>query len=247
MSPLVREARRLVLASQFLTRLPAPRLRSISEAELLASTHWFPLVGLVIGALMAAAGFAGSMLDPWLGALAVLTLGVWITGALHLDGLADVTDGLGAAHGRPERQLEAMRDPHIGSLGAVAMALLLAGKLVLLMLLLREGQWLALLLVPAWARLGTLYWAATVPPLATGMGERFAWRSRRLPMLAWLILLAPLSWWLSPWLLLAPGVMLAWAAFLRHRVGGMTGDGLGAGVELTEAALLLILVVGALW
>jgi len=242
----MREARRLLLAIQFLTRLPTPPVRDFRQEEMLTCTHWFPLVGLLIGAMLAMTAFAATLLDPWLGALAALLLWAWVTGALHLDGLADVTDGLGAAHRSPARQLEAMRDPHIGGMGAVSLILLLLAKLVLLMLLLREETWLALLLIPAWARLGTLYWAATVTPLSAGMGEQFSWSISRPALLLWWLLLALLSFWLAPLLLLAPLVGLAWTAFLQHRVGGMTGDGLGAGVEITETALLALLVIGVL-
>ncbi len=240
------ETRRLILALQFLTRLPTPQVQAFSAADLTHSAHWFPLVGLLIGTLLAGAGALAGTLDPWLGALLSLLVWVWVTGALHLDGLADMSDGLGAGHRDPARLLAAMRDPHVGALGVVALIALILSKLVLLMLLLREHQALVLLLIPAWARLGTLCWASRLPPLDPGMGERFAWAISPRSILIWLALLTLASALLHPLLLLAPAVLLLWWLFLHKRLGGMSGDALGAGVEVSETLLLAGVVVGVL-
>ena len=132
-----------------------------------------------------------------------------------------------------------MRDPHLGAFGGITLGLQLLLKLVLLMLIAREGLWLALLLIPAWARLGPLLWTRDVPPLDAGLGERFAWSvsTRTILALGALLMLASLA---TPALLLAPLVLSAWTWFLLRRIGGMSGDMLGAGIELSEAALLLL-------
>jgi adenosylcobinamide-GDP ribazoletransferase len=126
--------RAFLLALQFLTRIPTPQVDDFRPEDLSRSAIWFPLVGAVIGGLVAAALALGALVDPWLGALAGLMVWVWITGALHLDGLADLADALGAAHRDPQRLLEVLRDPHIGTFGVVALVLVLAAKLVLLAL-----------------------------------------------------------------------------------------------------------------
>jgi adenosylcobinamide-GDP ribazoletransferase len=235
--------RGLVLAVQFLTRLPTPQVADLHPAELSRSAVWFPLVGLLIGLVVALAVWFGSASGPWIGALAGLIAWVWITGALHLDGLGDVADALGAAHRNPGRFQEVLRDPHIGSFGVIAIALQLLAKLSLLANLSAGPKIWALLLVPAWARLGTLVWSLAVPPLRAGLGERFSWAIDRRAIAAYGVALAAASAWFSPALLGAlvviPGIALYW----RQRHGGMTGDGLGASVEVTETLLLLLLTL----
>lgn len=235
--------RGLILAIQFLTRLPTPQLRNIDPAHLPRSSHWFPLVGLLIGGLLAAILWLGSRIDPWLGALLTLLLWVWITGALHLDGLADMSDALGAAHRDRERFLAILADPHLGTFGAVSLVLQLAGKLVLLMLLARGGQYWALLFIPAWARWGALIWAR-LPTLKPGMGERFGGQVTLSSIWIWGVLLMVCNVGM-PVLWCVPLLVLGWREFLLRRVGGMTGDLLGAGIEVIESLALLLLIVQA--
>lgn len=242
--------RGLILAIQFLTRLPTPLVRDFQPNELARAAVWFPLVGLLVGGLVASATWLGAQLDPWLGALLGLLVWVWVTGALHLDGLCDLADALGAAHGDRSRLLGVLADPHVGAFGVVALIVQLLAKLVLLMLLAKLALFWPLLLVPAWARFGTLIWAR-LPSIKPGLGaslgaperERFAWYSPTWTMAFWLAVLLPASL-LYPALLAAPVLILAWRAFLLRRLGGMTGDALGAGVEWLESALLLALVLG---
>ncbi len=232
--------RGLILAIQFLTRLPTPQLRDLDLEHLPRSAHWFPFVGLLIGALLAAALWLGSRIDPWLGSLLAVLVWVWVTGALHLDGLADMSDALGAVHRDRERFLTVLADPHLGTFGVVSLVLQLACKLVLLMLLARSGQYWALLLVPAWARWGTLIWAR-LPTLKPGMGERFSGQATQpyIWVLGLLLMVCSVG---NPVLWCAPVLVLAWREFLLRRIGGMTGDLLGAGVEVVESLTLLLLV-----
>jgi adenosylcobinamide-GDP ribazoletransferase len=233
----------LILAIQFLTRLPTPQLRNIDPANLPRSAHWFPLVGLLIGSLLAAVLWLGSRIDPWLGALLATLFWVWVTGALHLDGLADMSDALGAAHRDRERFLAVLADPHLGTFGAVSLVLQLACKLVLLMLLARSGQYWALLLVPAWARWGALIWAC-LPALKPGMGQCVGGQVSQptIWILGTLLVAGSVG---NPVLWCAPLLVLAWREFLLRHIGGMTGDLLGAGVEVVESMILLLLVVQA--
>jgi adenosylcobinamide-GDP ribazoletransferase len=239
--------RGLILAIQFLTRLPTPRLSDFLPEELPGSVIWFPLVGGLLGAFVAASAWLGGMADPWLGALLALAVWVGITGALHLDGLADLADALGAAHrpddphARKERLLAVLADPHMGVFGAVALIMQLIAKLVLLMLVVKAGVYLALVLIPAWARWGVLVWAR-LPSIKSGMGERFAWRVGGVGPWAAVLAMASFSF---PALFAAPLLILAWRAFLQARLGGMTGDALGAGVEWMESGLLLVVVLFA--
>lgn len=235
--------RGFLLALQFLTRLPVPSAVAYTPEALARSAVWFPLVGLVVGVTVAGAGWLGTRIHPWLGALLALIAWAWVTGGLHLDGLADLADALAAAHRDRGRFLEVLADPHLGAFGVMALVLQLMAKLVLLMLLLAAtpGAW-CLVLVPAWARLGALWWSQTLAPLKPGLGERFAWRAGRWGVWPWLAALAALSLALAPVLLFAPLLLLAWRTFLSVRLGGVTGDCLGAGIELTESVALLLLV-----
>lgn len=236
----------LILAIQFLTRLPTPQIKNFDPAQLAASARWFPLVGLILGALLLALVWPASRIDPWLAAWVGVLAWALLTGGLHLDGLADVADALGAAHRDKERLLAVMKDPHLGSFGVLTLIVHLAGKLVLLMLAVQSQHWIALLLIPAWARLGALFWQ-TLPALSPGMGEQFGWQQNRLGRSLWLIALTTLSAWLAPALMAAPLLIWLFRRWLMKTLGGMSGDCLGAGVEIVELGLLAALLLGRLW
>ena len=249
----------LIVAIQFLTRLPTPRF-AVSSAEFAASMRWFPAVGLIVGALVAGGACAGAQIDPGTGALAALLLWVAITGALHLDGLGDIADASGAAHktrgrlsavearGRPsavedrERLLAVLADPHTGSFAVVAIGLQLIAKLVLLHGLVEARAFAAIALIPFAARIGPLVWSRWLPDLHSGLGSKFRGAVRPIDLGIWTVLLAA-SALLSPSLFAAPLVFLLWGWWLRRRIGGISGDGHGAGIELTESLLLLAALV----
>ncbi len=223
---------------QFLTRLPVPGVADFSARDLARSAVWFPFVGLVVGAAVGLLAFALAHRSAVLGAMVGVAAWVWLTGALHLDGLADLVDALGASHRDPERFFAVLADPHIGTFGVVSIVLILMLKVAALALL--PGA--ALLCVPlilAWARLGTLAWARWLKPLKSGQGERFAWQIPVGWIVFWTLLLLAASLAVAPALCVAPLVIAAWGGWLQARLGGMTGDCLGAGVEVTEAALLI--------
>ncbi|MBB6504442.1 adenosylcobinamide-GDP ribazoletransferase [Sphingomonas endophytica] len=230
---------RLWLAFAFLTRLPVPRTAG-TQQDFAAAIRCYPLVGAVIGALVAGVAWLGARHDPWTGALAGLVVWVAVTGALHLDGLGDVADGVGAAHGDRTRLLAVMRDPHVGSFAVVAIALQLIAKLVLLHAL--AGDW-RVALIPFAARIAPLAWARWLPPLGNGLGAQVASAVRARDLTGWIALLA-LAIVAAPPLLAAPLVVAAYGLWCRHRLGGVNGDAHGAGIELVESALLAALLCG---
>ncbi len=235
----------LIVAIQFLTRLPTPRL-SVSGEEFARSMRWFPAVGLIAGGLMAmAAFFAAPLLGTLAAALIALLLWVGITGALHLDGLGDIADAAGAAHKDRERMLAAMSDPHVGSFAVVAIGLQLLTKFVLIHGLIERGGYLALLLIPFAARIGPLLWTRALPSLHEGLGARFRGAVRTVDLVIWGVLLLAASWWV-PALLAAPPLMLLWGRWLRRRIGGISGDGHGAGIEVVESGLLFVALAWAM-
>lgn len=226
----------LIVAIQFLTRLPTPRV-TVSSDEFAASMRWFPAVGLIVGALVAGAGWAGARIDPWTGALAALLLWVAVTGALHLDGLGDIADASGAAHKDRERLLAVLGDPHVGSFAVVAIALQLMTKLVLLHALFDRQAFVAIALVPFAARIGPLVWSRALPDLHAGLGSRFRNAVRPLDFAIWGLALIATAW-ASLSLLAAPLIILFWGWWLSRKIGGISGDGHGAGIEIGESLLL---------
>ena len=232
----------LIVAIQFLTRLPPPRL-PVSAGEGAASMRWFPAGGWMVGALVAGAGWAGARIDPWTGALAALMVWVAATGALHLDGLGDIADASGAAHKDRERLLGVLGDPHAGSFAVVAIALQLIAKLVLLHALIEREAFIAALLIPFAARIGPLVWSRTLPDLHAGLGSRFRNAVRPVDFAVWGVLLLAAAW-VSPSLLAAPPVFILWGWWLVGKIGGISGDGHGAGIEITES---LLLAAALLW
>jgi len=234
--------RGLRLATQFLTRVPVPALQDISAADFSRSSAWYPFVGLAIGITVALIFFFCSQRSVTIAAVLAVVAWVWVTGALHLDGLADLADALAAAHRDPQRFFAVLADPHLGTFGvaSVVLALLLktAGFAEL-----STPTLLALPLVPAWARLGPLAWSRWLPPLKPGHGERFAAHLHVGWLAFWTVVLMLASATTAPILCVAPLVIAAWGVWLRWRLGGTTGDCLGAGVEVTEVVLLLALAL----
>lgn len=231
----------LILALQLMTRLPLPAIAA-DEGDFACAIRWFPAAGLVVGGAVAGVGWLGGRHDPWLGALLALLTWVGITGALHLDGLGDIADAAGAAHQDRTRISAVLADPHIGSFGVVAIGLQLIAKLVLLHGVLVTAPWWTLIAIPALARIGPLVWTLLLAPLHQGLASRFRAGLR--------------PWHLVPWCL-AGGAAIAfepasgvaalavplWGWWLQARIGGISGDGHGAGIEIVESVLLAAVVL----
>lgn len=244
-----REARLIVVATQFLTRLPTPRLTAFQPEWITASARYFPLVGQVVGAICAAVLIAAAQLwSPWIAALLAVAAGVVLTGGFHEDGLADTADGLGGGLTRA-RRLEIMKDSRLGSYGALALGLTLALKVAALALLTAASPLLGAVALLAAHGLGR---AAAVGAMALmpyggdpGMAKEGR-PDRAAPasvLIAWAIALWPLLW-LSPGAgavgLVAGLIAAAVPAWLAWRlIGGRTGDVLGAVEQAFEIGFLL--------
>jgi len=232
-----------IIALQFLTRLPTPRVEA-DEAAFAASMRWFPAAGLVIGLLVAGAAWIGQHIDPWSGALAGLAMWVLVTGALHLDGLADLADAGGAAHKDRERLLAVLADPHVGSFGVVAIVLQMIAKLVLLHGLIAFGLTPLVIGVPFAARIGPLAWTLWLPPLHAGLAARFKDSVRGIDIALWggaFIVCAVFV----PAILVTPLFIALWGWRISTTLGGISGDGHGAGIELVETGILAALLATA--
>jgi adenosylcobinamide-GDP ribazoletransferase len=235
-----------LLAFRYLTVLPLPPGRA--AGNLGRAAGWFPVVGLALGGCLAVASLAADrVVPPGVGAMLLVALWAGLTGALHLDGLADACDGLGGGWSR-ERALAIMRDARSGPYGVTAIALVLGLKAAALASLPEGLAWRALVLAPTVARAGTLVLVALLNPARPeGAGHALA-TGARWPGLAagWMVAALVAIAVVGPWGVLALGVAAAlaaaWALYLRRRLGGFTGDTLGALVETTEAALLTVAV-----
>lgn len=232
------------LAFAFLTRLPLPP-GDAQPAQLGAAVAWFPLVGALLGA---AQWLGYAALSPWLDpmflGLLLVTLGALLTGALHLDGLADVFDGLGGGRGDRTRMLEIMRDPRIGAHGACALVLLLIGKFLASAELCGRGHWQPLMAAPVCARFAAVLLIRLFPyARAEGLGRAFHDHSRARHVLFAMLLSALALAWIGPPALglLAVALIsaLLLASWVQRRIGGLTGDAYGAAIELAELSLLL--------
>ena len=234
--------RGLRLATQFLTRVPVPAVEDISAEEFSRSSAWFPFVGLVIGAVVSAIIYACAHRNANLATALGLLAWVWITGALHLDGLADLTDALAASHRDKQKFFTVLADPHVGAFAVVSIVLVLILKATGLAQI-SVPDLFALPLIPAWARLGPLAWSRWLKPLKPGHGERFSWQLNVGWIVFWTVVLLAASAVFAPILCAAPLAIAAWGVWLNWRLGGTTGDCLGAGVEVTELVLLYALVL----
>jgi len=248
------EIRLFFVALQFLTRVPTPQWVGWQPGWLNDSARHFPAVGLCIGAVAAAVLWLGA--HAWSALIAVLlsmAATIWLTGAFHEDGLADTCDGLGGAVSR-DKALLIMKDSRLGTYGAVGLLLVLAIKAAAVHnLALRDlAATLALLpLAHAWSRSATvlLLWAlpyggdadhAKAKPMAQqvdgwGLGVALMWAA---------VAAVAAALFLSPqvllWAALALAAVTLWMArWLLRRLGGYTGDALGATQQFTELAVYL--------
>ncbi|MBT2341805.1 MULTISPECIES: adenosylcobinamide-GDP ribazoletransferase [Pseudomonas] len=238
------------IALQFLSSLPV-RLPGMPEPEQLGrSLLFYPLVGLLFGALLWLLNTAFLGAPPLLHAALLLTAWVLLSGGLHLDGLADSADAWLGGFGDRERTLLIMKDPRSGPIAVITLVLVLLLKFTALLALIEQGQALALLIVPVLGRGALLALFLTTPYVrAGGLGQALA---DHLPQRAgWQVLLgAALGCvWLAGWagvlaLLVAAAVFIGVRRIMVNRLGGCTGDTAGALLELLEVAVLVGVVLG---
>ena len=210
---------------------------------------WFPLVGALVGLLTAGSFVLGLRLwSAPVAAVLAIGFGLMLTGGFHEDGASDAADGLGGGW-TTERVLEIMKDSRIGAYGAMALWTLLSLRWAVLVALDRRAL-LALPLAMAWGRWSTAVLVTSLPPLGQGLAKEISHGLGKGPLLAaslLLVLLNLLAMALGLHDLWKPALaaaitILAWAAYLRQSLGGQSGDLLGAGNQLVEAAVLLTLL-----
>jgi len=231
-------------ALNLLTIIPV-RLKATPEpGDTGRAAAWFPWVGLLVGSCVALVKLGlDAVLPPLVSAVLCAAVWVILTGGLHLDGFADCCDGLLHASD-PQRRLEIMKDPHLGSFGVTGLVLILLVKTAALAALpATPAGMLSILLAAVLGR--WLVLLAGLQPVARpgGMGADMALGLNRRTMLVGALLpaalatMAGLAGWLAAGLAIFTGLGLF--ALGRARIGGVTGDVFGATVELAEVTVLL--------
>lgn len=248
------QLRLFFIALQFFTRVPIPRWVGFEPDWLHHASRYFPAVGLVVGALCAAVyAVAGWLWSPVIAVLMSTIAGIWMTGAFHEDGFADTCDGFGGGM-TPQRVLEIMTDSRIGAYGAIGIGLLLALKCVTLASLPPQAVLAALLVAHPLSRLAStvLIWRLAyvkqegkAKPLAQKMssGELLVAAVTGVLPMGVLYFVGYLSWQAIVAGLVAVSLITAWLVrmFVR-RIGGYTGDCLGAVQQVSEVAFYLALL-----
>jgi adenosylcobinamide-GDP ribazoletransferase len=240
----IRPVMALVTSVRFLTVVPVPGRGLDGPDALGRAAAWFPLVGLALGVVLFCADrILSALFPPLLSALLVLTTWKLVTGGIHLDGLADCLDGLGARD--RDHVLAVMRDSRIGTFGALGLIFLLLIALVALAELSRSARGVALLLAPMAGRYAPLLLARLFrPAVPEGSGSAFM-RAVSWPSVlgggALVAAGAGAAFGVRGEVVASVGLAAACVAgfVFSRRLGGLTGDGLGAGVELAELGVVL--------
>ncbi|MGE5398370.1 MAG: adenosylcobinamide-GDP ribazoletransferase [Chitinophagales bacterium] len=242
----------LLLAFQFLTRIPLPATGQLEPKDLGRCSAWFPLVGGFLGLLLVLVNFlVGRYLDHQVTAVLLVIILTALTGGLHLDGLMDSVDGL--MGGRNQAQaLDIMRDSRVGALGAIAGCLVILLKWAALFSLLSQAHspWFYdLILFPIagrWAMTGMACFMR--PARHDGLGSAFADGADVPQFLVATLIAVGLVWFAGSWrglysLAAAGFAAILFSLWIKRRLGGMTGDTCGAINEFGEATALLLLLI----
>ena len=233
-------------ALRFLTILPLPWGAARDGRYFTSSIYWFPAIGLLLGLLTAAAALLLARVLPLtVVAPLAMVIPVVLSGALHLDGLADSGDGLLSARPR-DQALEIMRDSRIGAMGVISLILVLLLRFAALASLSQPLLLSALVIMPLAGRCAIVLAMALLPYAreGEGLGRLFYSPASRLAA-GWsgLVLLAAAATLAPEQSLLLVLFLAAWVGLFslwcRSRLGGATGDTLGATSELTETAAAL--------
>lgn len=255
---LFKEWRYFLLAVGFFTRVPVPSFADFDEQELNHAARYFPLVGIVVGLVGAAAYLAAAGIFPNdIAVLFSMAATIYVTGAFHEDGLADSADGLGGGWDK-ERILTIMQDSRLGTYGAIALFLILFAKFKVLSAMPAASVVFILIAAHALSRLCAVYMMATLDYVKTsGKAKPLASKVQRNDLIAatiWGMLpVVTMSWCLLKnaaeahalfiltlsWLLCVSVVWFWWRNKIKRWLGGYTGDCLGAAQQLTELAFYL--------
>ena len=240
--------RRFLIAVQFLTIIPVPYRFRATDEDLGKSMVYFPLVGLLLGGILYGFNQAVGLIFPDrianLGC--VLTL-VLLTGGLHLDGLADTADAFFSRKNR-QRMLDIMRESQIGAMGAMAIVFDLLLKFEILSSLSPQLKKTALILMPVIGRWAVIFQAVMLPYARTsqGLGTVFNKHVKTKTVLLSTLFTLPAVLWFRRLnglytMVLVLMVTLFFIWYTRRKIGGATGDTMGAAIEIAEVATIVFI------
>lgn len=240
------------IALQFLTVLPIELKMMPSAKQNAQAMLFYPLVGVLLGLILFAFAMLLAKLPIILSAALILVLWIWLTGGLHLDGLADTADAWVGGFGDPERTLNIMKDPACGPIGVLSLVVVCLLKFVALYVLLEQHMAAFLIVLPMLGRSVPLFLFLTTPYIRTqGLGRSitdFMPKKRLWMVFVITIALLCVFKWLGLIALLVFLVMLFYMRLLFiKRIGGITGDTVGAAIELAETAVLLSAVIASFY
>ncbi len=236
------------LAVQFFTRWPTPQYERVEAQDMGKMLLWFPLIGALIGSVLALISGLQAWLPAQVVALLILVAWVWQTGGLHIDGAADFCDAWLGSCGDQARALTIMKDSRIGTGGGVAIGLILLAKWVLLSALLETQQnthiLLWLMAIPIIARIGSLVLIATTSEVQQAGREvtMFTHLSKR-GVAIWGGLALVVMLVIQPILLLLIAVVWLLRRTIQRTLGGLNGDSAGLMTEMLEISALLLVVL----
>jgi len=239
-------------AFQFLTSIPVPLKRKLSPAQLGRATTYFPVVGLIIGIVLAVLNWLlGYILPPAVVNILLIVALVILTGALHLDGFADTCDGI-AGHKPVEERWKVMHDSRTGAFGVVGVVLLLLVKYVSLNNVPSELMTATLIFMPVVSRWAMVYAIFTYPyARPEGLGTAYKTATRWPQFIIATIITFAVAAALYPLfsvsgILLILGVFIittAFAFYLKYKFAGLTGDTYGAINEVAEVMTLIFTII----
>ncbi|RKG45793.1 MULTISPECIES: adenosylcobinamide-GDP ribazoletransferase [Acinetobacter] len=238
------------IALQFLTTFPVQLKAMPSKQQNGQSVLFYPLIGFIIGAILCAVALLLQVIPAILSASLILVLWIWLTGGLHLDGLADTADAWVGGFGDAERTLKIMKDPACGPIGVLSLIIICLLKWSALYLLIQKQLYSALLLFPVLGRLAPMFlFLSTDYVREKGLGSSMASYIPKKLAITIMVLLVLSSLYFSVLGLVAVLVTAFSLLYLRRkfkqRIGGITGDTVGASIEICECVSLLAFVLGS--
>ena len=237
-----------LIALQFLTIIPVNIKGTIKEEDYGKALLYFPLIGNLIGYLLALSLFIFNFLPDSVNAALILIISAGVTQGLHLDGFIDACDGLWGYHEK-EKALEIMRDSRVGAMGTIGVTLLLLFKYSLLLHIPQKILWEIIILMPVFSRwVQVLVCFTSKPARNDSKAVNFILQASKREVLIGLLFtlglflaLLRLKGFLLFTTALSPIFLLK--AYLDNKIGGMTGDTIGALSEIAEVSILFLTLI----
>lgn len=240
------------IALQFLTVLPIELKNMPSGKQSSQALLFYPVVGLLIGLMLFAFALILAKLPILFSAGLILVLWIWLTGGLHLDGLADTADAWVGGFGDPDRTLKIMKDPACGPIGVLSLIAVCLLKFVALYVLLEQKLEAFLIVLPMLGRSVPLFLFLTTryvraQGLASSMLENIPRLAIWMVFVITIALLCIFKWTGLVTLFSLLIIIFYLRGLFIKRIGGITGDTVGAAIELSETGLMLSFVIASFY